>query len=52
MASGQRIEFNVPQDLIGLIIGKKGARIQEVQAETGVHDILIDGNTGMVHTDR
>ncbi|CAE7794742.1 unnamed protein product, partial [Symbiodinium microadriaticum] len=38
----------VPMELIGLIIGKKGGRIQEVQQETDVQDIHIDGNTGLV----
>lgn len=46
VASGQRIEFTVPSELIGLIIGKKGSRIQEVEEETGVTDIHIDGETG------
>ncbi|CAE7499222.1 Fxr1 [Symbiodinium microadriaticum] len=48
VASGQRIEFQVPMDLIGLIIGKKGSRIHEVQQETDVQGIHIDGNTGRV----
>jgi transcription antitermination factor NusA-like protein len=46
VASGQRIEFTVPIDLLGLIIGKKGSRIQEVEEETGVTDVHIDGETG------
>lgn len=46
VASGLRIEFIVPRDLVGIIIGKKGSRIQEVQRETGVTDINIDGESG------
>lgn len=49
VASGLRIEFPVPRDLIGIIIGKKGSRIQEVQRETGVNDIHIDGETGRIN---
>lgn len=49
VASGQRIEFIVPRDLVGIIIGKKGARIQEIQKETGISDIHIDGETGQHH---
>lgn len=48
VASGQRIEITVQKDLVGIIIGKKGARIQEVQRETGVTDININGETGHV----
>lgn len=48
VASGLRIEFTVPRELIGIIIGKKGSRIQEVQRETGVSDIHIDGDTGTI----
>jgi hypothetical protein len=46
VASGLRIEIAVPRDLVGIIIGKKGSRIQEVQRETGVTDIHIDGESG------
>lgn len=48
VASGQRIEFTVPRELVGIIIGKKGARIHEIQNETGVSDIHIDGETGKI----
>jgi hypothetical protein len=48
VASGLRIEFVVPRDLVGIIIGKKGSRIQDVQRETGVDDINIDGDTGIL----
>jgi len=46
MASGTRLEFNVPVDLLGLIIGKKGVRVQQIQRETNVTTINIDGETG------
>jgi len=46
MAAGTRIEFKVSVELIGLIIGKKGVRVKEIQEDTGVTSIHIDGTTG------
>lgn len=48
MAAGTRIEFKVPLDLLGVIIGKKGARVKEVQTQTGVNAINIDGESGII----
>ena len=44
--TGTRIEFTVQSSLIGVMIGKKGVRVQEVIKETGVRDISVDGNSG------
>lgn len=48
VASGQRIEFTVSPDVVGLMIGKKGARVHAIQSDTGVNSIDIDGETGRV----
>jgi polyribonucleotide nucleotidyltransferase len=48
VAAGQRIEFHIPTGLIGVSIGKGGQRIKDVTAETGVHNISLDGNSGLV----
>lgn len=48
VASGQRIEFNVSPDVVGLMIGKKGARVHAIESDTGVNTIDIDGETGRV----
>lgn len=44
IASGQMVEFIVPSELIGLIIGKKGARIKQIESETGVTSINVRDN--------
>lgn len=44
IASGQMVEFNVPPELLGLVIGKKGARIKQVEQETGVASINVRDN--------
>jgi hypothetical protein len=41
-----RIEFNVQPSMIGVMIGKKGVRVQDIIAQTGVKDISVDGNSG------
>lgn len=43
IASGKQIEFTVKSDLLGLVIGKKGARIKQVEQETGVSSINVNG---------
>ena len=48
VASGQRIEFTVSPEVVGLMIGKKGARVRSVEEETGVNSIDIDGDSGRV----
>jgi len=35
LASGLRCEFEVPNEVLGLIIGKAGANVRECRAETG-----------------
>lgn len=42
VVSGLRVEFQAPQELIGLMIGKGGARIQEVIRRTGVKSINMN----------
>jgi transcription antitermination factor NusA-like protein len=41
------IEFHVNPDLIGVIVGKKGARIKKIEEESGVSKINIDGRSGL-----
>lgn len=47
IASGHMVEFIIKPELIGLSIGKKGARIRQIEAETGVGLINV-GENGMV----
>lgn len=44
IASGQMVEFMIPSDLIGLVIGKKGARIKQIESDTGVTSINVRDN--------
>jgi hypothetical protein len=44
--SGLVVEFSVPTSLLGLIIGKKGIRIKQIEVETGVRSINVDGENG------
>jgi hypothetical protein len=46
IASGMMIEFTIDPDLVGLALGKKGARIKQIEAETKVHSINVTGDTG------
>lgn len=46
IASGMMIEFSIPPELIGLVIGKKGSRIKQIEAETGVTSINVNGDSG------
>ena len=46
MASGLMVEFTVNKDLLGLIIGKKGAHIKMVEKQCGCTGINVDGDTG------
>jgi len=48
MASGMMVDFTIPTTVIGLVIGKAGARIKQIEKETGVSSINVDGNTGKV----
>lgn len=47
MASGTVAEFNVDVDLVGLVIGAKGTRIKQVEAETGTK-ANVEGKTGRI----
>jgi hypothetical protein len=49
IASGQMVEFMVPPELIGLVIGKKGARIKQIESETGVTSINVRDNGTFFH---
>ena len=44
LASGHIVEFDVPREVIGLIIGKKGARVRQVEEDTGVQNIRVSDN--------
>ena len=48
LVSGIRVEFKASTDLIGLMIGKGGARIQEVLKATGVKSINVE-TSGMTY---
>lgn len=41
IASGHVVEFFVDQDVVGLIIGKKGARIKQTEVDSGVQSIKV-----------
>ena len=47
VVTGLRIEFRPPSNLIGLMIGKGGARIKEIIDTTGVKTINMADN-GMI----
>lgn len=44
MASGHLVEFKIDPNLIGVIIGKKGTRIRQIESETGVQNISVQDN--------
>lgn len=46
IASGMMIEFTIDPELVGLALGKKGARIKQIEAETKVTSINVTGETG------
>mmetsp|Transcript_4701 Transcript_4701/g.6442 ORF Transcript_4701/g.6442 Transcript_4701/m.6442 type:complete len:690 (-) Transcript_4701:441-2510(-) len=48
IASGMMVEFTVSADLLGVIIGKKGSRIRQIEQETGVSSINVNGDTGKI----
>lgn len=48
IASGITVDFNVDKELIGLIIGKKGARIKQIETETGLSSIQVNSETGNI----
>lgn len=48
IASGMMIEFTIDPELVGLALGKKGARIKQIEQETKVTSINVTGETGML----
>ena len=51
MASGHMVEFTIDPSLIGIIIGKKGVRIKEIEKESGVTNIFVQGDSGTFYVD-
>jgi KH domain len=47
MASGMIVDFNIDPDLVGIAIGKKGARIKQVEKDSGVSSVNVDGKSGV-----
>ena len=47
VAAGLRIEFGIRKELGGIVVGKKGERVNRVLAETGVSSINV-GDDGMI----
>lgn len=43
LVTGVRVEFTVPNHLIGVMIGKGGSRVKEVVRETEIKSIDLDG---------
>ena len=48
MASGMMVDFKIPTEIIGLVIGKGGERIKQIQNDTGVNSINVDGENGKI----
>lgn len=48
ISSGHVTQFSVRADLVGLAIGKKGARIRSIEADTGVSSINVGENGHIV----
>ena len=46
MASGMIVDFTIDPDLVGIAIGKKGVRIKQVEKDSGVSSVNVDGKTG------
>jgi len=36
------VVIDIPEDKVGLIIGKKGVRLQEIKEQSGAHVVVID----------
>ena len=36
------VAIHIPEDKVGLIIGKKGLRLQEIKEQSGAHVVVID----------
>lgn len=48
IASGMMIEFHISPELIGLALGKKGARIKQIEKDTKVTSVNVNGETGRI----
>ena len=48
ISDGLRVEFQIDTELIGLVIGPKGANIKRAKEETGVLKVVIDAEKGIV----
>uniref|UniRef100_A0A7S3M9F7 K Homology domain-containing protein n=1 Tax=Spumella elongata TaxID=89044 RepID=A0A7S3M9F7_9STRA len=48
IASGMMIEFSIDPELVGLALGKKGARIKQIEQDTKVTSINVTGETGRI----
>jgi hypothetical protein len=42
IADGLRVEFHVPAEVVGMVIGKGGANITRVKESTGVERVMVD----------
>lgn len=42
LSAGLRVEFAVPSEALGMVIGKGGRNIERVKTETGVDRIVVD----------
>lgn len=42
IAEGLRVEFHVPAEVVGMVIGKGGANITRVKESTGVERVMVD----------
>lgn len=49
MASGMIVDFTIDPDLVGIAIGKKGVRIKQVEKDSGVSSVNVDGKTGTAY---
>jgi hypothetical protein len=50
MASGMIVDFTIDPDLVGIAIGKKGARIKQVEKDSRVTSVNVDGKSGSDRT--
>lgn len=48
VASGHVVELTVNPELVGIVIGKKGANIKKVESESGVSKVTVEGDSGRI----
>ena len=46
--NGEVVEVQVDPELVGMILGKKGASLEALKQQTGVHEIDIDKEHGLI----